>query len=126
MLIPNKNYRHIFFFTIGVIATIAYRGIVVLNHYNAAWVEIAWYVGTIGFAWYFWHRFQIENRRNQQIIKLKLLEKTERGQILNQADKIALTGILKSLNASLAKWNYIIIFISSFLAVAYAIYFDLK
>lgn len=126
MRTPHKNYKHVLFFIIGVIATIAYRGIVVLNHYDPILVETAWYVGTLGFAWYFWHRFQIENRRNKLIAQLNLLEKTQQGQILNQEDKAALVGILKSLNASLAKWNYIIIFISSFLALAYAIYFDLK
>ena len=60
--LSNKLYRNLIF-VVGVLATIAYRIIVVLNHYSPVLVQIAWYVGTIGFVWYFAHRFKIENRR---------------------------------------------------------------
>lgn len=122
----NHTFRHLFFFTIGVIATIAYRAIVVLNDYSAYWVKVTWYIGTIGFAWYFWHRYQVENRRDKLVTELKLVEKTEQDIKLSPEEKKALTQVLTSLKTSLASWNYIIIFISSFIAIAYAIYFDLK
>lgn len=122
----NHTFRHLFFFIIGVIATIAYRAIVVLNDYSAYWVKVTWYIGTIGFAWYFWHRYQVENRRDKLVTELKLVEKTEQDIKLSPEEKKALTQVLTSLKNSLASWNYIIIFISSFIAIAYAIYFDLK
>ena len=122
----NNNFRHLFFFVIGVIATIAYRAIVVLNDYSAHWVEITWYIGTIGFTWYFWHRYKVENHRDELVTKFKLAEKIENNAPLNPEEKQALVKVLNGLQTSLAKWNYIIIFVSSFIAIAYAVYFDLK
>lgn len=125
---PNLHspvYR-IWIFLVGVIATIAYRLVIVLNHYSQFWVEVLWYIGTIGFIWYFAHRFNIENRRDRLIEKLNLIERIKNGQSFSAEDKAALTYILKSLGTSLAKWNYVAIFFFSFLAMAYAIYIDLS
>lgn len=123
--LSNHSYR-IWIFFVGVAATIAYRLVVVLNYYSPFWVEVAWYVGTIGFIWYFAHRFRIENHRDKLIEKLSLVEKVEQGQSFNPEEKAALIYILKSLETSLAKWNYVAIFFFSFLAMAYAIYADLS
>jgi len=120
----NQAYR-IIVFTVGVIATISYRLVIVLNHYSQFWLEVFWYIGTVGFIWYFAHRFNIENRRDKLIEKLNLIKKIEEGQSFNSEDKTALLYILKSLETSLAKWNYIAIFFFSFLAIAYALYVDL-
>ena len=121
----SSIYR-ILIFMVGIIATIAYRLIIILNYYSQFWVEVSWYVGTIGFVWYFGHRFSIENRRDRLIEKLRLIEKVETEQSFNPEDKTALLYILKSLDTSLAKWNYIAIFFFSGLAMAYAIYVDLS
>lgn len=110
---------------IGVIATVAYRIVIILNHYSQFWVAVCWYIGTVGFIWYFAHRFNIENRRNRLIEKLNLVEKIQIGQPFNTEDQTALLYILKSLDTSLAKWNYIAIFFFSGLAMVYAIYADL-
>ena len=48
----NLGFKRWFFFIAGIIATLAYRIIIVLN---ADWIRIAWYVGTVGFILYFWH-----------------------------------------------------------------------
>src|SRR3989338_3952264 len=120
----NKSYR-ILIFIIGIVATVAYRLVVILNHYSQLSVEIAWYIGTIGFIWYFAHRFNIENRRDKLIERLELVKKIESGQALNTEEKNSLVYILKSLETSLAKWNYIAIFFFSGLAMVYAIYADL-
>lgn len=122
----NSSIYRILIFMVGVIATIAYRLVIILNHYSQFWVEVFWYIGTIGFVWYFAHRFNIENRRDQLIKKLNLVKKIQTGQTFNSKDKTALLYILKSLGTSLAKWNYIAIFFFSFLAMAYAIYVDLS
>lgn len=122
----NSSLYRILIFIIGVIATIAYRLVIVLNNYSQFWVEVSWYVGTIGFIWYFGHRFNIENRRDKIIEKLDLIKKTEAGRPFGPEDKTALLYILKSLDTSLAKWNYIAIFFFSFLAIAYALYVDLS
>src|SRR3989338_374323 len=118
-------YR-IFVFAVGVIATIAYRSVIILNNYSRLWVKILWYIGTIGFIWYFAHRFNIENKRDRLIEKLKLIKKIEADRSFNSDEKNALSYILKSLSTSLAKWNYIAIFFFSGLAIAYALYTDLS
>lgn len=120
----NSSIYRILIFIIGVIATIAYRIVIVLNDYSQFLVEVFWYIGTIGFILYFGHRYIIENRRDRLIEKLNLIKKVESGQPINSEDQNALLYILKSLETSLAKWNYIAIFFFSFLAIAYALYTD--
>jgi hypothetical protein len=121
---PHSKPVRLFFFYSGVVATLAYRIIIVLNNLNAFWVKISWYVGTIGFIIYFWHRFEISNKRNRLIQELKLQEKIEGLNSLGENEKSALTYILKSLTISTEKINYIIIFATSALALLYGIWTD--
>lgn len=120
----NKNYRLLVFW-VGIAATFAYRVIVVLNYYSSFWVEIVWYVGTIGFIWYFAHRFRVENNREKIIAERKLLYKIHRQKNLSEEDREALKYVLKSLRSSKAKWNYIAIFIFSAAALIYGIIADI-
>jgi hypothetical protein len=120
----SSNFYRYFMFLLGIMATVAYRIIVVLNHYSPVLVQIAWYAGTIGFVWYFAHRFKVENRRDILITKLELTKKIEKGVSLDKTEKEALVYILKSLQTSLSKWNYIAIFILSTLALVYGLYQD--
>jgi len=122
----NSSYYRIWIFIVGVIATIAYRLVVVLNHYSQFWVEAVWYIGTIGFIWYFGHRYIVENRRDKLIEKLRLIDKISASQSFKAEDKDALLYILKSLDTSLAKWNYIAIFFFSGVAIIYAVFVDLS
>lgn len=119
----HKIYR-VWMFVVGILATLAYRLIVILNHYSALWVQIAWYIGTIGFVWYFAHRFNVEKRRDQAIEDLSLIKKVQESDAFGLEEKSALVYILKSLQTSLAKWNYIAIFVISSLALAYGLYQD--
>jgi hypothetical protein len=122
-----KTSSHLYresIFWVGVIATIAYRLIVVLNEYSAFWVEVTWYIGTLGFIWYFAHRFNVENRREKLIIEKKLAYKVYHGKALKKEDRDALVFILKGLKSSKARWNYIIIFVSSIIALIYAVIND--
>lgn len=121
--ISSKFYRDLVF-VVGIIATFAYRAIVVLNHLDPIWVSIAWYVGTLGFVWYFAHRFRVENKREKLAIKHQLAVKVENLKELSAEDKDALNYILKGLSSSKARWNYIIIFVFSALALLYGIYLD--
>jgi len=120
----HKKYYRVLVFVVGVLATLAYRAVVILNHYSAFWVEVVWYFGTVGFIWYFAHRWRIETKREKLIAEFKLTEKIENNNNLEPKDKEALVYILKGLSTSLASWNYIVIFASSFLAIFYAVYMD--
>jgi len=121
--LSNMLYRR-FIFVLGIIATVAYRVIVVLNNYSSLWVQIAWYIGTIGFVWYFAHRFKIENRRDKLITDLNLVAKVKNCTALKDEDKKALEYVLRGLQTSLSKWNYIAIFLFSALALIYGILQD--
>jgi len=120
----SSNLYRRWMFILGILATIAYRIIVVLNHYSPLLVQIAWYAGTIGFVWYFSHRFKVENRRDKIITENNLVQKIEKAETLSPQDRELLVYILKGLQTSLSKWNYIAIFILSALALAYGVYQD--
>lgn len=119
-----RFYRY-FIFGLGIFATISYRVIVVLNHYSPFFVQVAWYAGTLGFVWYFIHRFKIEERRQKLIVRLHLIDKVKQANNLEAEDKEALTYVLSSLQTSLARWNYIAIFVFSTLALLYGLYKDI-
>ena len=122
----NPKPLRLFYFWSGVIATLAYRIIIVLNFYSTTLVKISWYVGTIGFIVYFIHRFAIAKKRSAIIVDHKLREKLDSNTLdeLNKEDKEALGYILTTLISYKEKWNYYIIFISSALALAAGIIFD--
>ncbi len=115
----NKYYRYLVFL-VGIIATIAYRIIIILNYYSSFWVEVSWYIGTIGFIWYFAHRYRVQNHYSEIIKERKLKDKLCKNK-LNKDDCQALSHIINSLDSSKAKWNSILIFIFSILALGYAI-----
>ncbi len=105
-------------FAAGIVATIAYRIIIFLNYLPSHfWSDIVWYIGTIGFIWYFAHRYNIEKRRSLIIKERKLEAKVAGAKILSDDDRQALVQTLKSLESSKAQLNYIVIFIASGLAL---------
>ncbi len=112
-------------FFLGIVATIAYRIIVVLNHYSPLAVQISWYIGTVGFVWYFAHRFKVENKRDKLITNLDLVNKIKDRTVLNQEERNSLVYILKGLQTSLSKWNYVAIFILSAVSLLYGIIQDI-
>lgn len=121
----SKKYYRLMLFWVGIIATFSYRVIVILNHYSALWVEIAWHVGTVGFIWYFAHRYRVSNDREKSIKERDLVHKIYHNKKLDQDDRDILIYILKGLSSSKAKWNYIAIFVFSFLALIYSIFDNL-
>lgn len=118
----NKHYR-LWLFWVGVIATIAYRIIIVLNNIDPVWVKVSWYIGTIGFVWYFVHRYRVQNYREGIIRDQDLLKKIETVDWADD-DKDALRYVVRSLSSSKAKWNYVVIFASSVLALIYGVITD--
>lgn len=119
--LSGRIYRDLLFW-VGVVATFSYRIIVILNYYSKVWVEIAWYIGTIGFIWYFAHRYRVENKRDTLIEDKRLADKIKGCKELAADDRNALTYILKGVETSKAKWNYIVIFAFSVIALIYATY----
>lgn len=116
----SKFYRDLIFI-VGLIATFAYRIIIVLNNYSAMWVEIAWHIGTIGFVWYFAHRYKVETKRAKMIVDRKLVYKIYNNIKLDEIDRATILYTLKSIRSSKAKWNYYAIFALSLISLTHSL-----
>jgi len=111
-------------FWLGIIATVAYRIIIILNEYSSLAVKISWYIGTIGFFWYFIHRFRVQRYRESLIKEKELLKKIKDKKDLSEDEHNALIYVVKSVSSTKAEWNYFAIFILSGLALLYGIFQD--
>jgi hypothetical protein len=119
-----KPIRLLYFY-LGILATFAYRIIIVLNFYEPILVKVAWYVGTIGFIIYFWSRYKVVNQFHTLIRQQKLVQALKTPCTLTQDQQKALAHIVETLNTTKAQLNYVIIFILSFLALIAGIILDL-
>ena len=122
---PNPKPVRLFFFWIGIIATIAYRIIVVLNLYSALWVKVAWYIGTVGFILYFGHRFMIAKKRADLVKYHNLVEAVDLADNVDPEKKLALHYLIQTTLTSKSRWNSAIIFALSFIALLIGIFIDI-
>ena len=113
-----------FYFWSGIVATFAYRIIIVLTSYPV-WLKVTWYIGTIGFVVYFIHRYQISERRAKVIHEHELARKVADLPGLSEDDRGAMEYLFQTLESSKEKWNYIFIFVMSGLALVWGIVTDL-
>ena len=117
---PGPAPIRYFFFVAGVAATIAYRITPFLqpNH-----VKIAWYVGTIGFVLFFWHRTHIETKRAQLVEDYDLINAVEKSSL--QGDKkIAVSYLVTTSLTSKTRYNSLFILIASVLALIASLVID--
>lgn len=121
---PHSSFVRNFYFWVGVVSTVLYRIIIVLNNYSSTLVLAAWYLGTIGFIIYFSHRYQISELRAKLIKDNKLIEKVNDNPQLAQGDKDSLNYILRTLTSSREKTNFIIIFVLSVASLLWGLYLD--
>jgi len=112
------------YFVCGIIATLAYRIVVVLNHLDPIYVQVAWYIGTIGFIIYFAHRYRVSQKRARIIAEHDLEQKVAQLQGLSEADKQSMEYIFGTLRSTKEKWNSIVIFVSSGIALFIGILID--
>ena len=123
-----KNCRDSFaswiFFLIGIVATIAIRIVTVLVHIKPIYGQIAWYVGVVGFFIFFLYKFKLERSRHKLIIKKGLMTKISQSKELSEGDRQLVSSILCSLSSNKDRINYVIIFLSSAIALIIALYFD--
>lgn len=114
--------RNLFFWS-GIIATVCYRAIIILNHYSNTISLIAWYIGTVGFIVYFWHRYIVSEKRVSLIKQHDLIEAVKHTNLKPEQIE-ANEYILTTLLSTKEKWNYIVIFGTSVLAIIIGIYLD--
>lgn len=121
---PHAKPIRIFFFWSGIIATFAYRVIIVLNFYSPLWVKIAWYIGTIGFIVYFWHRYEVQKKRGELVDTYGLLDVIETAEYKTPEQQSALEYLVKTSKTSKSKFNSLFIFALSVLALVVGIILD--
>jgi len=114
-----------FFFWTGIIATIAYRSIIVFTEGDHVILRTTWYIGTIGFIVYFLHRYDVASRRTRVIKELDLANKVPQLKGLSDQDRAGVQYLFATLQSSREKWNYYIIFVSSILALLFGLWQDL-
>lgn len=106
------------FFVLGLLSSVAFRAIVLLQKYNPAWVRPVWYFGVIGYLLFFIYRYYISQRRKRTIAQTAVIEKIRTGAALNSEERDAALYLLNSVRASQEDWNYLAIFVLSVVAIA--------
>lgn len=121
----DKKPLRLAYFWLGIVATFAYRVIIVLNFFEPIWVKVAWYVGTIGFIIYFLSRYRVVKQFSALIRDQKLLSAVEKAGNITTNQKKALKHIIGTLSTTKAQLNYVIIFILSVLALIAGVVLDI-
>ena len=121
---PNPKPVRLFFFWVGIIATVAYRIIIVLNFYSPLWVKVSWYIGTIGFILYFGHRYNSARKRAKLVEDYNLIETVQQADFIDAQKKEALFYLVKTSLTSKSRWNSAAIFVLSLSALIIGIILD--
>ena len=106
------------FFIIGLLSSVAFRAIIILQRYTPGWVRPVWYLGVVGYMIFFMYRYFISQRRKHTIAQSGIIEKISAGVTLNAEEREATLYLLKSVRASQEDWNYLAIFVLSIIAIA--------
>ncbi len=106
------------FFILGLLSSVAFRALILLQKYNPEWVRPVWYFGVVGFTVFFMYRYFISQRRKRTIAHSGIIKKISEGATLSADERDAALYLLKSVRASQEDWNYLAIFVLSIIAIA--------
>ena len=106
------------FFALGLISAVAFRAIIVFQHVDPAWVRPVWYIGTMGYFFFFLYRYLITRKRKNAIEQYQLIEKLKANACLTDEDRDVTLYLLSSVKHSLEDVNYALIFVLSVIAIA--------
>jgi hypothetical protein len=105
------------FFLLGLLSSVAFRGIILLQKYRPGWVRPVWYFGVIGYMVFFIYRYYISLRRKRTIAQTSVIEKIRDGATLSANEREAALYLLNSIRKSQEDWNYLAIFVLSIIAI---------
>lgn len=105
------------FFVLGLLSAIAFRALIVFQHLEPDWVRTVWYIGTIGYFFFFLYRYKITKKRKRTVEELRLIDKLKSDAPLTGEDREVVLYLLSSIKMSLEDLNYAIIFMLSIIAV---------
>jgi len=112
------------FFAIGLIATVAIRGVNVVLDFSPLWAKILWYVGVAGFFIFFLYKYKHDNQTHKELKKNNLVEKILAKEPISEYEYEVLGSILCKLKSKKEKINYFFIFFFSGVALIAAVYID--
>ena len=95
---------------IGLLSSVAFRAIILLQKYSPGWVRPIWYFGVLGYMLFFIYRYYISHRRKRAIEQTSIIEKIRTGETLSAEDRDAALYLLNSVRKSQEDWNYLAIF----------------
>ncbi len=111
------------FLALGIISAIAFRTITILQNIEPAWVRPMWYIGVVGYMFFFLYRYYIAERRKKAIEMYQLIEKVKANACLTEEDREVVIYLLSSIQKSPENINYLIIFILSIIAIIFDLYY---
>lgn len=112
------------YFWVGLISALLLRLVIIADHYGDVYARILWYLGVVGYLWFFAHRYHIGKRRFGVIRDLGLLEKIDRREALAEEDFEGLNYIMWSISVSKERLNYLVIFAFSVIAIVLSLALD--
>ena len=112
------------FFIIGLIAIIAVRAVMILEHINPIYGKMSWYVGIIGFFMYFGYKYRMEYTRSQLIRKSGLIRRILSDDTIGREDRDIIGSVFCALSSNKDRINYLMIFVSSAIVLIMAFYMD--
>ncbi len=106
------------FFVLGLLSSVAFRAIILLQKFSPGWVRPVWYFGVIGYMLFFMYRYKISCRRKNTIRQSDIINKLKSARELSETDRDAALYLVNSIQKSPEDWNYLAIFILSLAAMA--------
>ncbi|MFW5970389.1 MAG: hypothetical protein ACOCP9_07090 [Halofilum sp. (in: g-proteobacteria)] len=103
---------------IGLISSLAFRAIIIAEHVEPGWVRPLWYLGVLLNAVFFAYRYRVSLRRVRAVVAGDLDRKMRTGEPLSDFDREQVAAILYSIRISPERFNYLVIFVLSALAIA--------
>ena len=103
---------------ICLISSLAFRAIIVAEHVEPGWVRPLWYLGVLLNAVFFAYRYRVSLRRVRAVVGGDLDRKMRTGESLSEFDRAQIAAILYSIRISPERFNYLVIFILSAVAIA--------
>lgn len=104
-------------FILGLVSALAFRALIIFQHIQPALVRPLWYIGVIGYTFFFLYRYGIARKRKIAIAEYGLVEKLKTEATLSQSDKNTIIYLLESIQKSRENINYLWIFITSIIAI---------
>ncbi|MBU1992970.1 MAG: hypothetical protein ABH856_03945 [Patescibacteria group bacterium] len=108
-----------FFFVLGVVSAISFRIVIFFKDDYEHIARPIWYIGVIGYFFFFLYRYWISKRRKEIVKKYKLVKSLESKEKLSDDQREALLYLVSSIKKSRENYNYYIIFILSGLAIIF-------